>query len=164
MRQIFMNSIKINKKLHGQIIAKQHSVKNEAHQVTMKLQTLYRDMEEIYNKTQRLYEETIRQNQKSRFIAQEMIKPFREELRGKVDETTLSLKMKMMLSQFDNLGHQISYDQEKKMGNAEENYAFKFIKSQLLPLMSSLGEETKELRGSLERQEEEANFMKLHQS
>lgn len=62
-------------------------------------------MEEIYNKTQRLYEETIRQNQKSRFIAEEMIKPFREELRGKVDETTLSLKMKMMLSEFDNLGH-----------------------------------------------------------
>ena len=44
----------------------------------MKLQALYRDMEEIYNKTQHLYEETVRQNQKTRFMAEELLKPFRE--------------------------------------------------------------------------------------
>ena len=43
-------------------------------------------------------------------MAEELLKPFRDELRGKVDETILSLKMKMMLSKFDNIGHIISYD------------------------------------------------------
>lgn len=93
-----MNSLRINKKLHGEIVAREHSVKNEAQQVNLKLNSLYRDMEEVYAKTQQLYEETVRQNQKTRFMAEELLKPFRDEIRGKVDETTLSLKMKMMLS------------------------------------------------------------------
>lgn len=61
-----------------------------------------------------MYEETVRQNQKTRYMAEELLKPFREELKGKVDETTLSLKMKMMLSEFDSIGHKISYDRQGK--------------------------------------------------
>ncbi len=42
-------------------------------------------MLEIYNKTQQLYEETVRQNKKTRFMAEEMMKPLYDELKGKVD-------------------------------------------------------------------------------
>lgn len=42
-------------------------------------------MEDIHHKTQGLYEDTVRQNQKARYLAEELIKPFRDELKGKVD-------------------------------------------------------------------------------
>lgn len=135
---MFVNSIRINKKLHGEILAKEYSVKNEAHQFNIKLQSLYRDMEDLYSKTQQMYEQTVRQNQKTRFMAEELLKPFRDELKGKVDETTLSLKMKMMLSEFDNIGHQISYDKNGNEMHTNDSNVFNFIRGELLPLISNM--------------------------
>lgn len=71
-------------------------------------------------------------------MAEELLKPFREELKGKVDETTLSLKMKMMLSEFDNLGHKISYDNDGNVVKTDDNHTFKFIRTEVLPLISSI--------------------------
>ncbi len=138
MKEVLMNSLRINKKLHGEIVAREHSVRNEAQQANLKLNSLYRDMEEVYTKTQHLYEETVRQNQKTRYMAEELLKPFREELKGKVDETTLSLKLKMMFSEFDNLGHKISYDKQGRTVEEDENHTFRFVRTELLPLISKL--------------------------
>jgi hypothetical protein len=46
--------------------------------------------------------------------------------------------MKMLLSEFDNMGHKITYDNEGKVVGQPSNYAFDFIKVELLPIIAAM--------------------------
>lgn len=46
--------------------------------------------------------------------------------------------MKMMLAEFDNLGHKISYDQNGVTIGEGSSYVFDFIKQEIIPLMNSM--------------------------
>jgi hypothetical protein len=67
-------------------------------------------MQDALKRTKELYEDTVHQNQKARFLLEQFINPIRQELRSKVDETTFSLQMKMLLDEYDVMGQRITYE------------------------------------------------------
>ena len=87
------------------------------------------------------------QNQKTRFLAEEMIRPFREELRNKVDEKTLSIKMRTMMAEYDSIGHNITYDMTDGQRSGENaGPVFAFIREEMMPVLADLEDRVRKMQ------------------